>query len=128
MKNRVVFAQEIAEPVCFYTSTRVSKVTMEEPSRKSRGFVDIMAHMVRVCQGGAKKTHIMYRANLSYEMLGRYLKVLLEYGLVERNGPDGLYRASVKGVGFVKDYEDFKRLAELYAEKRVSLLDAVGQS
>ena len=104
--------------------TRVGK----EVNGKSRGFFDIMAEMVMVCQSGAKKTHIMYKANLSYEMLQRYLKMLLEAGLVEGSTFDGYYRASPKGVTFVRDYEDFKRVGELYESKKSSLLEIIAKA
>ena len=86
-----------------------------------------MAEMVAVCQVGAKKTHIMYKANLSYEMLQRYLKLLLEAGLVEGSSSEGVYRASPKGISFVRDYEDFKKLGELYECKKSLLLEVVAK-
>jgi predicted transcriptional regulator len=98
-----------------------------EVNGKSRGFFDIMAEMVMVCQSGARKTHIMYKANLSYEMLQRYMKVLLDAGLVEGSLVDGSYRASPKGFSFVRDYAEFKRLGELYASKKSSLLEVIAK-
>jgi predicted transcriptional regulator len=94
----------------------------KEANSKSRGFFDIMAEMVVVCQNGARKTHIMYKANLSYEMLQRYMKILLETRLVEKSPVDGYYRTTPKGITFVKDYEDFKKLSELHESKKSSLL------
>jgi len=68
----------------------------------------------------------MYRANLSYEMLVRYLTILCEHGLVERSAVHGYYRTTVRGQSFVRDYEEFKRLAQLYQSKE-SALRAVGE-
>jgi predicted transcriptional regulator len=99
----------------------------KEANGKSRGFFDIMAEMLAVCQSDAKKTHIMYKANLSYEMLQRYMKILLEAGLVEKSLVDGSYKASPKGISFVRDYADFKRLGELYASKKSSLLEVIAK-
>jgi len=44
---------------------------------KYRDRLQIIADMLSVVRGGAKKTHIMYQANLSYTLLGRYLSEVL---------------------------------------------------
>ena len=38
-----------------------------------RGKLDIIADILRVVSGNAKKTQIMYQANLSYRVLQKYL-------------------------------------------------------
>lgn len=55
--------------------------------------------------GGAKKTHIMYRANLNYVSFNKYFPALLgEDLMVEVDDPDGgvLYRTSKKGRALLK--------------------------
>lgn len=62
--------------------------------------------------GGAKKTHIMYRANLNYVSFNKYFPVLLEEDLmVELDDPDGgvLYRTSEKGRGLLKLLDGVKK-------------------
>jgi len=54
---------------------------------------------------GAKKTHIMYRANLNFVSFNKYFPALLEGGLiVELDDPDGgvLYVTSEKGRVLLK--------------------------
>ena len=54
---------------------------------------------------GAKKTHIMYRANLNFVSFNKYFPALLEEGLiVELDDPDGgvLYVTSEKGNALLK--------------------------
>jgi predicted transcriptional regulator len=99
----------------------------KEVNGKSRDFFDIMAEMLIVCQNGAKKTHIMYKANLSYKMLQRYMRVILEAGLVKRSSDDRCFRTTPKGDSFAIDYEDFKKLGELYACKKSSLLRIIAK-
>lgn len=94
----------------------------------NRTRVEILGSILKVAGSGTLKTHIMYKANLSYEMLQRYLKMLLEAGLVEGSTFDGYYRASPKGVTFVRDYEDFKRVGELYESKKSSLLEIIAKA
>ncbi len=47
---------------------------------------------------GAKKTHIVYNANLNFDMVNRYLQMLEEQGLIERKG--NLYVTTKKGKEF----------------------------
>ena len=49
-----------------------------------RNRLDIIADVLEVAKGGARKTQIMYGANLSYRLLTRYLKEVMDTGLVKR--------------------------------------------
>jgi len=54
---------------------------------------------------GAKKTHIMYRANLNFVSFNKYFPALLEGGLiVELDDPDGgvFYMTSERGMALLK--------------------------
>jgi len=45
--------------------------------------VDIIANILRAANSGAKKTHIMYRCNLSFKQLHVYLDLLGERRLLK---------------------------------------------
>jgi predicted transcriptional regulator len=47
-----------------------------------RGRLDIIADILHVTGGNAKKTQIMYQANLSYKLLQRYLNEVVKASLV----------------------------------------------
>ncbi len=70
---------------------------------------DIIADILRVVKGndGAKKTQIMYGANLSYEVLTKYLKRVLEANLVEFENRRGCYILTDKGKEFLQQYRDY---------------------
>jgi len=65
-----------------------------------------MADIVDLCKAGIRKTHIMYKGNLSYEEINRYLYELLEKELIIQNLDDGVltYRATEKGRSFLQYY------------------------
>ena len=44
---------------------------------------EIVAEILETARGGAIKTHIMYKAKLSYAQLNDYLPLLLEKGFLE---------------------------------------------
>jgi Predicted transcriptional regulator len=66
--------------------------------------------------GAAKPTHIMYKANLSYERLSKYLEELLASGLIQvlQNDEAKLYTLSTKGKKFVKEVEKAIRFVSAF--------------
>lgn len=84
---------------------------------KSLGFLhrsrmDILANILREAVGGAKKTHIMYRCNLSFRQLQTYLDLLLSTGLLrtiseeEKSSKLNLLETTIKGRAFLQAYHD----------------------
>ena len=63
--------------------------------RKKRSRYEIVAEILEQCQNGARKTWVMYRANLSYDLTTNYLNNLVKAGLLENR--DGLYYITDKG-------------------------------
>jgi len=74
---------------------------------------------------GARKTHIMYGANLGYKILVRYLDELLNLDLLECKD-DSCYRLREKGEKFLRLYEEYEKrnkdleeqLSQLEKERR----------
>ncbi len=70
---------------------------------------DILA-AVRAKNGTIKPTHIMYRANLSHQMLNEYLADLLERGFLEEQeaakgkNKGKTYALTDKGFDYLKEY------------------------
>ncbi len=61
--------------------------------------------MLSVASVKARKTRIMYQANLSYRLMEKYLKALLESDLIEYD--DSFYLITRKGKEFLQMYEDY---------------------
>lgn len=73
--------------------------------RSYRGRWEIVLDVLEAIQGGAKKTHIMHRANLNHMRVSRLLDYLLTRGLIaEDEDPDGgvLYRLTEEGRSTLK--------------------------
>lgn len=79
-----------------------------------------MGDVLALATAGIKKTHIMYRANLSYEQVHLYLSELIEKRLVAQDvSPDGVvYRTTEKGREFILYYQ---RLVEFLEEPQASM-------
>lgn len=56
----------------------------------NRGKLEIIADVVELCTSGIKKTHIMYKGNLSFDQINRYLRQLLNIGFVEQRIEEGV--------------------------------------
>jgi len=75
-----------------------------------------MANVLRVAVGGAKKTHIMYKCNLSFRQLQVYLDLLLDRGLLKRVSESrereeaNLFETTKKGRAFLNAYRNIKVL------------------
>ena len=80
---------------------------------KYRNRLQIIADMLSVVRDGAKKTRIMYQANLSYTLLSRYLAEVLDAGLVSVDSDDR-YRLTRRGQNFLDRFNEYsKRYDEL---------------
>jgi predicted transcriptional regulator len=73
-----------------------------------RNNLDINAEILQVAQAGAKKTQIVYKANLNFLILKKYLNNLIEKGLVNKN--DTRYYTTEKGRDFLRRYQEFSSM------------------
>jgi len=74
--------------------------------------MDIVAGILRVFRGGARKTHIMYRCNLSFGQLEAYLDFLTKSGLVRdiSKSESSVFETTDKGAEFLQAYNGLKAL------------------
>ena len=85
--------------------------------KNNRGKIQIMGDVLALGTSGIRKTHIMYKANLSYEQVHLYLGELIGKRLIEQDvsSEDGVvYRTTEKGREFLLNYT---RLVELLEEE-----------
>lgn len=75
---------------------------------KYRKRLDIIADMLTVVSDGARKTHIMYTANLSYTLLIRYLTDVIDMGLV-RNENGNIFKLTAKGSDFLQEFNGYRK-------------------
>lgn len=92
-----------------------------------RGRLDIIADILHVISQNARKTQIMYQANLSYKVLTKYLTKVSEASLVDFEFEKRCYMLTAKGRAFLEAYNEYsrdnmhleKRLNEINCKKRV---------
>jgi len=87
----------------------------EKLSLLNRSRIDIIANILGVSGEGAKKTHIMYRCNLSFRQLHAYLNLLVDRKLLRKvvrkeSSRQELYETTSKGKAFLQAYKSIKAL------------------
>jgi predicted transcriptional regulator len=84
-----------------------------------REHFDIIADILKVAGRNARKTQIMYQANLSYSILQRYLPELVAVSLVSFDDPSQSYTLTPKGQEFLNAYKEYSE-ARQHVEKRLN--------
>jgi len=93
-----------------------------------RGRLDIIADILRVVsRGSAKKTQIMYGANLSYMVLNKYLREVVDACLISFDYERRCYELTSKGRRFLERYLEYyrwnrrvaRRLNDVEAKRKV---------
>jgi len=75
-----------------------------------RGRLEIIYEILSVCRKPTQKTHILYKCNLSYEQLLKYLKYLISHGLLgsfeKKRRP--FFHVTDKGRAFLEGYKTLR--------------------
>jgi predicted transcriptional regulator len=91
-----------------------------------RDKLDIVADILTVASQSAKRTQIMYQANLSYNVMRRYLDEVVAASLLSFEITEQRYMLTEKGRQFLESYREYaksnkavtKRLNDLESKKR----------
>ena len=72
----------------------------------------IIAKILEITKKGARKTQIMYKANLSFTQLNEYLPYLLNKKLISLtcNGNTEIYAITKNGIDFLKKHNELIKL------------------
>ena len=74
-----------------------------------RNKTEIVAEILRIAKKGARKTRIVYTANLNFKLLNEYLGKLEKAGLIdEDNDENGIIKTSEKGERYLQYYKGLK--------------------
>ncbi|MEM2936192.1 MAG: winged helix-turn-helix domain-containing protein [Candidatus Bathyarchaeia archaeon] len=77
---------------------------------KRRNNMEIMVEILRIARKGARKTHLVYGANLNFKLLQEYLNELEKAGLiVNHTEKGGLVKTTERGIQYLHYYEGLKQ-------------------
>ena len=74
-----------------------------------RDKLDIIANILEVASTSAKKTQIMYKANLSYKILQKYLTETTGASLLDFHDLKQSYCITPKGLEFLQTYREYSK-------------------
>lgn len=74
-----------------------------------RSNLDIYSDILNVSTNGAKKTQIVYKANLNFNIAKKHIGALMEKGFVEKNSR--MYFTTERGKNFMESYRQLKSMA-----------------
>jgi predicted transcriptional regulator len=90
---------------------------------KNRSRVEILYDIIDASRTTAKKTHLMYRSNLSFKQLDMYLHFLLQRELVEERldveDASKSYAITPKGMEFLSLFESLQDLMGVKPQEAV---------
>ncbi len=84
---------------------------------KYRDRIDIIADMLNVAIDSARKTKLMYQANLSYNVMQKYLGEITKASLVMYQSNTQSFALTPKGQEFLDYYREYSRMLS-FAEKQ----------
>ena len=94
--------------------------------RQYRSRIQIAADILEIARSGSRKTRIMYQGNLSFDLLQKYLDMLVRFGLLEiHGGPEKNYVATEKGRRFLEDYHELQKYSEIVKTKKHALEESL---
>lgn len=77
--------------------------------RRSR--IEIIGEILSLAANGARKTSIVYRANLNFNLVNRYLNLLIQEGMISLASGSGKYKTTEKGLEFLDALKNLKSVA-----------------
>ncbi|MFQ6081190.1 MAG: winged helix-turn-helix domain-containing protein [Candidatus Bathyarchaeia archaeon] len=80
----------------------------------NRNSLEIMAEILSLCKQPRIKTKVMYRTNLSWQTLQKYLFQLQSQGLLKVHYSTTRYATTQKGLKFL---EKWRELVELFSSE-----------
>jgi predicted transcriptional regulator len=81
-----------------------------------RDRLQIIADILAVVKDGARKTHVMYQANLSFALLRKYLVEVLDAGLVSVDSED-YYKVTRRGQDFLDKFHQYTKRCDQIEEQ-----------
>jgi predicted transcriptional regulator len=86
--------------------------------QQKRGRLQTINEILDLSMNGLRKTHIMYKANLSHSQLEKFLNFLIEKGLLEITYD--YYITSERGREFLKKFKELQHIIE--EEKPIEIM------
>jgi len=81
---------------------------LKERFKGRRSRFEILLDVLFVARNGARKTEIVYRANLNFGRIDSYLSYLADKALIEKS--ESFYKTTERGNEFLREYQTLESL------------------
>lgn len=78
--------------------------------KTKRNQVEIIVAILELCRKPKVKTQVIYKTNMSFRGVQKFIKRLLELDLLRFGEADGKYVTTEKGLEFIWKYEELEEL------------------
>ena len=102
-------------------------MSVRRDKNRNRCKLDIVRDMLSVASEKVRKTRIMYQGNLSFDLLEKYLNLLVGSGMLEAKEDGKVFVATPKGLELLADYRTLVEHSELAESKRRALETSLTQ-
>ncbi|MGI0091301.1 MAG: winged helix-turn-helix domain-containing protein [Nitrososphaerales archaeon] len=88
--------------------------------------MEILYEIVSAAKMSARKTHLVYKSNVSFKQLDVYLSSLINAGLIEESYEQDIgrvYNATSKGLNFLEIYESMTSILNSEPLKHPKVVD-----
>jgi predicted transcriptional regulator len=106
-----LFPEQVMYLITSYIQLKLSILkSFEDLNMKNyRRRLDIIADILQVVSQNAKKTQIMFQANLSYKVLQRYMEDITSASLISFETTEQCYVLTQKGQEFLEAYKEYAK-------------------
>ncbi|MDQ1278810.1 MAG: 45 protein [Thermoproteota archaeon] len=81
---------------------------MSESNRK-RNDVEISAEILKVARNEVRKSHLVYRTNLNFKLIDKYLEILNKNDLIKGPSDKKTFKTTEKGLKYLSHVEGFQQ-------------------
>ena len=89
-------------------------------SFERRNRLDVLYQILLLCKEPQQKTQIMFKCNLSYKLLCKYMNFLVNSNLLKilNEGDKKYYQTTEHGEEFISEYEKLKNILDKAARRK----------
>ena len=88
--------------------------------RRRRSYYEIAALIISAASS-EKKTKLMYASHLNLDVLNKYLKSLIDSGLLSGDKASRTFKSTAKGLQYMKTFQDYLAARQLFREKEKAM-------
>jgi predicted transcriptional regulator len=100
---------DLGLPVTYQGRNILLQEQAKEHLVRRRNEIEIVRDILNVAEAGARKTRILYLANLNTSTLERYLSFLRRIWLLDFDAANNIYWTTMRGKEYIQKFDECKK-------------------